>query len=172
MTVHRGTAITDKQGKRFYIGWDDETERIFIYRPLLGADLMVGWTNYRIEPPLTMKLDNIELLEAPIVFRRGVCKCLRLPQWLWGKWQRESYERRGLGSALLEAVIELARSKGLQKIKGFIVAGDYWKNPNLPSWYESYGFTVEPTPPDVREKTGQVWWIELTIEPMEEEASE
>lgn len=54
------------------------------------------------------------------------------------------HRRRGMGSALLRHIIELAREHGLQRIRGFVVERDLNEMPNLPDWYARLGFTVTP----------------------------
>lgn len=165
MTTHQLTTVTDKRGKRFHIYEDDEVNRILLYRPLVGAYLLIGWANYVMKEASTLILADIQLLEMPQIHRDGVYKYF--PRWLWRKSQRESYRGRGLGSALIEAVVGFARSNGLQRIEGFIVERDYHRNPHLPSLYENHGFAVRTTPPEVREQTSKVAEICLTLDPVE-----
>jgi GNAT superfamily N-acetyltransferase len=55
----------------------------------------------------------------------------------------DNYQRRGLGTALVNYVIDRARKSGFVEIKGEMVARDLQKNPNLPSWYKSLGFSIK-----------------------------
>ncbi|MEI6778685.1 MAG: GNAT family N-acetyltransferase [Chloroflexales bacterium] len=62
------------------------------------------------------------------------------------------YRRRGMGSALLHYIIELARAHGLQHIRGFVVERDLNEIPNLLDWYARLGFIVTPTTAEDRTK--------------------
>jgi GNAT superfamily N-acetyltransferase len=54
------------------------------------------------------------------------------------------YRGRGLGSAVLEAVIALARQREIREITGSIVRKDLARLPHLPDWYARHGFRVTP----------------------------
>ncbi|MBS0631408.1 MAG: GNAT family N-acetyltransferase [Verrucomicrobia bacterium] len=53
-----------------------------------------------------------------------------------------SYRRRGIGSALLAAVVAHAESEGISQIEGNIVERDHARFPGLPEWYRSRGFAL------------------------------
>ena len=51
---------------------------------------------------------------------------------------------RGLGSAVLEAVIALARQREIREITGSILRKDLARLPHLPAWYARHGFRLMP----------------------------
>jgi len=53
-----------------------------------------------------------------------------------------SYRGRGMGSALLRHIIDLAREHSLHRIYGVVVEHDYQAMPYLLDWYARHGFTV------------------------------
>jgi GNAT superfamily N-acetyltransferase len=55
-----------------------------------------------------------------------------------------TYRRRGLGTAALRVVIDLAQHKGATEITAFIVWRDAARMPDLPAWYARRGFRVTP----------------------------
>jgi GNAT superfamily N-acetyltransferase len=59
-----------------------------------------------------------------------------------------AYRGRGLGSAALQAIITLARQKGVTEITAFIVHKDLARMPYLPEWYARRGFRVTPSTSD------------------------
>jgi GNAT superfamily N-acetyltransferase len=55
-----------------------------------------------------------------------------------------NFRRQGFGSQLLATIIAYARSKGLKRIEGRMVADqDSIPDPKLPKWFQKRGFTVE-----------------------------
>ena len=59
-----------------------------------------------------------------------------------------AHRGRGLGGAALQAVISLARQKGVTEVTAFIVHKDLARLPDLPEWYARRGFRVIPSPSD------------------------
>lgn len=53
------------------------------------------------------------------------------------------YRRKGLGTYLLKYIIDLAKSKNVKKVHGFLTFKDIDANPNLIHWYQKYGFKLE-----------------------------
>ncbi len=113
-----------------------------LFRPLWGADLLVGWVKYQLDVSSTLWIADLSILERPMLSRKKTWRFV--PRWVWWKWRKEPYMRRGLGTVLLKETIALARAKGMKCIRGFVVEEDYRKNPNLLEWYHRYGFTVLP----------------------------
>lgn len=58
------------------------------------------------------------------------------------KWRTINCRNRGLGTALIERVIDEARKKGLQHIKGNLKDLPREKNKNLRQWYRNRGFSI------------------------------
>ncbi len=59
-----------------------------------------------------------------------------------------AYRGRGLGTAALQAIIALARQRGMTEITAFIVHKELARLPHLPEWYARRGFRVTPSPSD------------------------
>ena len=53
-----------------------------------------------------------------------------------------NYRNRGLGSALLKLMLDLAKRKGMRTVFGSIVRKDILRNPHLIRWYLNRGFNV------------------------------
>ena len=54
------------------------------------------------------------------------------------------HRRKGLGSALLNVIKDIARKRGAAVIEGILVERDVAPYPKLPQWYEKHGFVVRP----------------------------
>lgn len=68
---------------------------------------------------------------------------------LWWMWilpflykKPPNYRGCGLGSAMLEFIIQSARNMGISEIRGTIKSDDLKKTPYLPTFYRKHGFTV------------------------------
>lgn len=66
-----------------------------------------------------------------------------------------SHRRRGMGSALVCHVIDLAREHAFQRICGFVVERDLNEMPYLPDWYARLGFTITPATDEDRARPHQ-----------------
>ena len=56
----------------------------------------------------------------------------------------DDWAGRGLGARLLNGICEVARSKGVQRIEGFILAN----NRNMLKLMKGLGFIIQPDPDD------------------------
>lgn len=66
--------------------------------------------------------------------------------WRIGRAPAVSYQRRGLGTALLGLIIDHARSRGSREIVGMISQVDLDRFPTLTAWYARFGFVYTPKP--------------------------
>ena len=134
--------ISDKYGEKFHVVLDDH-DSAPIFKVLTSdariQETEVGYVNCLIES------DDILML-ADIRMREDVILVYRRTGWFWRfqkvKREKRDFQRRGLGSELLECVLAFAMKKGMKKIVGKIKGVDYPQNPNLPQWYADMGFTV------------------------------
>ena len=78
--------------------------------------------------------DDLAVWEPPL--RSLVRKLLGLPP------RVVSYRRRGIATALLEAVVAHADAEGIPRIEGDIVERDRVQFPGLPDWYHARGFAL------------------------------
>jgi GNAT superfamily N-acetyltransferase len=53
-----------------------------------------------------------------------------------------NYRNRGLGSALLRLMVDLAKRRGMKTVFGSIVRKDILRNPHLIRWYLNRGFNL------------------------------
>ncbi|MGD0778828.1 MAG: GNAT family N-acetyltransferase [Candidatus Solibacter sp.] len=76
----------------------------------------------------------------------------RLPEGMFVSWLRSAlglkprtanYQRRGMGTRLLQIVIERARRRNLSRIAGNLFPRDLSARPDLPTWYRNHGFEVD-----------------------------
>jgi GNAT superfamily N-acetyltransferase len=58
------------------------------------------------------------------------------------RWRTVNYRNRGLGVAVIQFLVDFARSKSAKRIEGKVKAHDYTDNPDLPNWYRRRGFSV------------------------------
>ncbi len=75
-------------------------------------------------------------------------------QGIWG-WIQErlgyeprpiNYRQQGLGTGLLQALLDWAKAQGVQSIQGTVYQPDIENNPKLLQWYQRQGF--QALPPD------------------------
>jgi len=133
--------IQDKEGEQYLIHLDDNgTAPIFrlkLSNPQV-QDHIIGYAN------CFMAGDSMLLQD--ILINESVTLISRQTGWfsLFNSVKREErhFRNLGLGTALLKAVIEFAKKKGVKKVSGKIVDKDYKQNPDLPNWYRSKGFEV------------------------------
>ena len=107
-------AITDQQGYKYWIVWDDDakTPRVYLYHygRVIGQVSLI-WADSELH------LADVNILNSQ---HRG----------------------KGIGSALLQEVIVYARKQNARIISGWVAAHDAEENPNLFDWYRRRGFQV------------------------------
>jgi len=62
----------------------------------------------------------------------------------WFRHDPTDYRRRGLGSLLLQSVIEYARVSGVKWLHGSLTKQDLNGTPGLDTWYMRHGFSIGP----------------------------
>jgi len=134
--------IADKNGETYRIErFDRQTGADF--KAFLNSTkvqkVAIGYANCCFESNRTLLLADLKIREDVIlVYRRtGLFAEFKTP-----KRQKRNFQHLGIGTELLKCVIHFAKAKGLEKVVGKIVDGDYSKNPRLPRWYEQRGFVV------------------------------
>lgn len=133
--------IRDRHGVEYEIVTDDNgTAPIFRLKlndPKVQTNC-IGYANCWMGGEI-MELHDFQVYEKRILIRRRT-------DWLrfFNPVERRehSFRNLGLGTKLLNAVVEFARSKGVKRIEGRIVAKDFDENNHLPTWYRQRGFTV------------------------------
>jgi GNAT superfamily N-acetyltransferase len=88
--------------------------------------------------------------------------------WAWVKRQvfrrqrpTVDYQGKGLGTALLQLTIDLARQMGIRDIFGFITHDDLRRKPELVTWYQKHGFQVTKAVPNSRIRAAMDIYLKL-----------
>lgn len=118
------------------------------------TDGMVFWFHHRIaDEPLPIQIDVVTPEDSVGYARIGrfedgvlTLADIRL---------EPSHRCRGMGSALVRHVIDLAREHRLQRVYGFVVERDYQAMPHLLHWYARLGFTITPATDEDRAQPHQ-----------------
>jgi|SRR5208283_574515 len=130
-------AITDNAGLPFRVEFfpDDQGPDFFVY----DQQVRIGHA-YCLARGKTLYLADLCISDAAYVpssrFKVWLRCLFRL------KAPRENYFGRGLGSALLWLVINMARERGFQEITGEVKRSDSRVARTLLDWYRRHGFTV------------------------------
>lgn len=128
--------ITDRYGDHYRVHSERDTGWSF---HLWHGDSVVGYMNCIEQPPVLL-VGDFKLYDAVQVRETALAK-------LWRKLLRHpcpvrNYRNRGLGTALLALLSELAKSSGFRRLEGWISDVDTNTNPGLPDWYRRRGFQV------------------------------
>ena len=94
----------------------------------------VGRINWTISQPGVLTIADLMIFEP-----------LDIKPW-WARVfhkQPPNYKGRGLGSAMLDYIIESARAIGVSEIRGWMTHEDLKATPYLPAFYRKHGFTVD-----------------------------
>lgn len=119
--------------------------QVYIDRELLVGNLMdqddkIGEIKCVFQP-------NGDMLLGDLIIYNQVIPCSKnLATSLWRiffKPKPINYRQRGLGTQLLQFVINEAQKHGVRKIYGSLVQEDINSNPNLANWYKKHGFQIE-----------------------------
>lgn len=135
------TTITDNQGDTYTLSIDEDENGIdlnlYVLRPLYRG--RIGRLLGVLDAPDTLQLHDIIIWDPPSVRPRGFGKLLG-----WRFWPRRvgSYRHRGLGSQMLQTLIDRARQRGVKLIYGLVMDKDP-DNPTSPlPWYQRHGFQI------------------------------
>ena len=128
--------ITDNRGECYTL--TRSHDKNLIRWEISNANRQIGYANVWVVGS-EFKIHDIRLIEPRVLKRTWVDRTLfRAPR-------ITNYRRRGLGTILLQKVIEFAKIHGFESITGDIVAQDATANPRLISWYEKHGFEFTPS---------------------------
>ncbi len=98
----------------------------------------VGHANCIIKLSEDALLGDIWILDN-IPFDSINDKLYRLVNW----HEPSNYQKRGLGTMLLQEIINFAKSSQVKKLHGSLTQEDLSKNPNLIKCYQKHGFRIE-----------------------------
>jgi hypothetical protein len=134
--------ISDRHGDQYRVVLDDgEIGPVF---KVLTVDAKIQETEVGYAKCLYE--ENGVLMLADVCVHENVVLVRQRTGWfgVFKKAGREvkNFQRRGLGTSLLKCVLEFGVKKRLRRIVGKIKEADYPKNPRLPEWYASMGFSV------------------------------
>lgn len=103
----------------------------------------VGYLNYSFEGDGVLNLDDLHIEDAAtsppwflldFIFIGGSFPPLR--------WRTKNFRGRGIGTAMIEFLVDYARANSIKRIEGEVKPHDFKDNPDLPDWYRRRGFTV------------------------------
>ena len=61
------------------------------------------------------------------------------------RWRVKNFQRRGVGTAVIQFLAEFARSEAAKRIEGKVKPHDFDENPDLLNWYKRKGFNIAPS---------------------------
>lgn len=141
--------ITDDSGLRYYLELVEDSGDSFHVEIRRKGD-WVGYANYQRYPM------NTEITEVEIYIRDDSDPPRRnslfsdftnLPTWIKKsatitelKKDSKDYRHRGLGTKLLNLLIEHAKERKVHRLYGSVMQDDIEKTPRLVEWYERHGF--------------------------------
>jgi hypothetical protein len=139
-TTSQATLVLDKAGRQYELTCSDHGSLLLVRLHRSGAE--VGTAKCVI--------DANDMLLADLVICDG--SDLSFGQRLMRRLNGEpvTYQGLGLGTAVLKAIIQIARDKKIRTIHGSVTQQDLDKTPHLLTWYQQHGFQVEePTEQEV-----------------------
>lgn len=153
--------ITDIYGQKYYIKVLENSADLF-HVELRHRGEYVGEVKCILRPPDMMELSEIHIRDDSDSLDPGasIIESIMKSQ-AKSKDEMRNYREKGLGTALLELVIDHAREKQLRHIYGTIVEKDIIRTPNLVEWYKKRGFKKGSPYPGCIEKA--VAWIYLEL---------
>ncbi|RCJ30511.1 hypothetical protein A6769_33165 [Nostoc punctiforme NIES-2108] len=140
--------IFDKEGLEYYLkvyhfyNEQQEYQSIQLHLSRCQRETRIGHAYCTFNSPEDMVLADI-IINEELKFLSLSDKFFKLTHWN----EPTDYRRKGLGTYLLKYIIDLAKSKNVKIINGFLSFKDIDANPNLIHWYEKYGFKLESPPP-------------------------
>lgn len=101
---------------------------------------LVGQIKWIIHPSNTLEIADLIIFDPPIVLHRRYLSVFPFRR------SRKRFRQIGLGTAMLEFVINQAEELGMNSIYGEITRDDAAKTPYLIDWYQQHGFTIGDQP--------------------------
>jgi hypothetical protein len=127
----RETTIEDRNGKNYTLRFDEEDEQWKFQ--ILDEGTQVALAECECQNQESLYLSSIETYCIPVKKEdnsESVRNCQEL----------------GLGSVLLESIIQEARSRKFQQITGNLLSPNLKQHPELPAWYAKRNFLVTTNP--------------------------
>ena len=132
------TTIHDRDGREYNVT-EYGSERFNIQR----RGVPIGYANFHFEGADVLHLDDLHIEDDAIFPPWFSCPLpfviLSFPPL---RWRTENFQGRGIGTAMIQFLVDYARSKFAKRIEGEVKPHDFKDNPDLPDWYRRRGFTV------------------------------
>jgi hypothetical protein len=122
------SVIKDKNGKDYTLRFTEEDDQWKFQ--ILDGGTQVALAECECQNRERLHLNSIETFLIPVKMEGN-------PDGF------QNYQKLGLGSVLLEAIIEEARSRKFQQVTGVLLPANLKQNPELPNWYSKRKFTVK-----------------------------
>ena len=155
---NEGLTLRDRKSRMFTLvaSLDEETA---YYLKLSYGGWRVGYAYCSFDGKV-MRLNDIhvddDVVLPPKTFLHALWRILSKPKPLEMRGQ-------GLGTAMLQQVIEEARARGAERIVGFVTPEDRRNNPGLLAWYAKHDFVTLGQP---GKAVGQWQEIVLVLRPV------
>ena len=135
--------VHDKHGKQYFVIASEFDSEIYKRFNIEHRGRRIGYVNYHFESDDVLFIDDLRFedkaMHSPWFF-------LDLIYWVGSfppeRWRVTNYQKRGLGTAMIEFLKGFARSESIKRIEGHVKHHDFNENPDLPNWYRRRGFTV------------------------------
>jgi GNAT superfamily N-acetyltransferase len=129
--------IEDRKGRRYEV----------VEHELSGGTRFVVQSNGRLiaYANLRFEADNILYLADLRISDRVILPAMfTFIFWSFppAKYRTSNFQRRGIGSAMVEIIKGYAKGHGFRHIKGKVTPDDFAATPQLPDWYRRRGFVV------------------------------
>jgi GNAT superfamily N-acetyltransferase len=135
--------IHDKHGRPYSVVACDIDSEIFRRFNIEHRGCRIGYVNYHVEGEDVLFIDDLRFDDKAM---RPPWFFIDLFFWIGSlpseRWRVTNYQKRGLGTAMIEFLKKLAKSESLRRIEGNVKHHDFNKNPDLPDWYRRRGFIV------------------------------
>lgn len=158
--LRRNESLTlrDRKGRMFTLAASLDEETAY-YRKLSYGSWRVGYAYCSFDGKV-MRLNDIlvddDVVLPPRTLLHALWRILSKPKPLEMRGQ-------GLGTAMLQQVVEETHARGAERIVGLVTPEDRRNNPELLAWYAKHGFVALEQP----DKTvGQWQEIVLTLRPV------
>jgi hypothetical protein len=131
--------ILDREGRSYAIAITEDEGLISV--KAYDHQTLIGEAKCLRESPETLYLRDIAIANQ-VVKKTIYLRAKSLKQLLSYSSKTTNYRARGLGSALLNLLINYAAANGVRCLYGRVYQQDLENNPKLLEWYQSHGFEL------------------------------
>ena len=146
--------VFDRYRQRYAVEVQEDSDQSY-YLKIKDGDEYVGQLLCSFRPDAVMILEDLFIrndIESPEIWDTDRKLMPISPELqddlliLKARWHSDNkemnYRNRGLGSALLKLMINLAKDRKFNTVFGSIVKKDILRNPHLVRWYMNRGFNI------------------------------